>query len=406
MTAERGGLKHLGQNRDDVRQHNLSTLLRLIHQAGKVSRSTLTSNTGLNRSTISDLVAELQDLGLVSEAEAPAEGIGRPSLQVSASDNIVAFSVSVDVDAVTVGVVSLSGQIIERRRQATKQPTAKRAAQIAAKVISEIRASLQSSIKIVGVGVAVPGQIRFSDGVVRYAPHLGWVEVPFASMVSQLTGLPVFVDNDASVGCAAERLYGNARGYSDVVYLFAGSGGIGGAVVVGDVKLRGAAGYAGELGHIRISSKAVNDYSGLEGTLEGLVRREDLVTALELKSVNDDLLLQEMGSAKSARALKLIGSQIDHLAQALGSCVNIFNPQIVILGGFLAGLLGHDQQRLIQGMQTNSLSAAVERVVVREGALGSNLLLIGCAELAFSDLIERPSTTVLYSARPGTVFNS
>ena len=394
------GAKTLGQNRDDVRQHNLSALLRMIHQAGTVSRSQLTTSSGLNRSTISDLVSELGDLGLVYETEASATGVGRPSLQVSASDQIVAFAVNTDVDAVTVGVVTLSGDVIAKKRYPTSsQPTADKAASIAAKLIGELRAELKSGTRIVGVGVAVPGQVRVVDGVIRLAPHLNWIEIPFGPMLSQLTGLPVYVDNDASLGCVAERIYGNAKGFTDVVFLFAGSGGIGGGVVVDGVQLRGAAGYAGELGHVRISENAIKDYSGLGGTLESLVRRDDLLDVFKLYAATDDELLVEISRTQAAKAVKLIESQIDNLAAALGNFVNIFNPQVIILGGFIAGLFARDSERLLTGLRSNSLAAANERVIIREGGIGSNLLMIGAALLPFNDLTANPSTTQLYPAK-------
>jgi predicted NBD/HSP70 family sugar kinase len=372
----------------------------MIHQAGTVSRSQLTTSSGLNRSTISDLVSELGDLGLVYETEASATGVGRPSLQVSASDQVVAFAVNTDVDAVTVGVVTLSGDVIAKKRYPTaNQPTAEKAAAIAAKLINELRADLKSGTRIVGVGVAVPGQVRVVDGVIRLAPHLDWIEIPFGPMLSQLTGLPVFVDNDASLGCVAERIYGNAKGFTDVVFLFAGSGGIGGGVVVDGVQLRGAAGYAGELGHVRISDTSVKDYSGLQGTLESLVRRDDLLDVFKLYAATDDELLVEISRTQTAKAVKLIESQIDNLASALGNFVNIFNPQVIILGGFIAGLFTRDSERLITGLRSNSLAAANERVIIREGGLGSNLLMIGAALLPFNELTANPSTTRLYPAK-------
>lgn len=389
----------LGQNRDDVRQHNLSALLRMIHQAGTLSRSQLTASSGLNRSTISDLVTELQELGLVFETEASAAGVGRPSLQVSASDQVVAFSVNTDVDAVTVGVVTLAGEVIAKRREPTNQPTAEKAAAIAAKVIASLRAELKPGTRIVGIGVAVPGQVRVADGVIRLAPHLGWVEVPFGPMLSQLTGLPVFCDNDASLGCVAEIIYGNAKGFSDVVFLFAGSGGIGGGVVINGLQLRGTAGYAGELGHVRIASSKEKDYSGLEGTLESLVRRNDFLETFKLFAATDEELLLEISRSNNAKAQKLIENQTDSLAAALGTFVNIFNPQVIILGGFITGLFAKEQQRLLAGLKYNSLAAANERVLIRESGLGSNMLMIGAAELPFNELITRPSTTALVSAK-------
>lgn len=400
LNLEKQTSKTLGQNRDDVRQHNLSALIKMIHQSGTLSRSQLTTSSGLNRSTISDLVSELQDLGLVYETEASATGVGRPSLQVSASDQVVAFAVNTDVDAVTVATVSFSGEVIAKKRHATvSQPTAEKAASIAAKLIAEMRGELKPGTRIVGIGVAVPGQVRVVDGVIRLAPHLGWVEIPFGPMLSQLTGLPVFVDNDASLGCVAERIYGNAKGFSDVVFLFAGSGGIGGGVVVDSVQLRGAAGYAGELGHVRISNSNAKDYSGLEGTLEGMVRRDDLLEVFKLYAATDEELLLEMSRTKAARAVKLIESQIDNLAAALGNFVNIFNPQVIVLGGFLAGLFQRDSERLLTGIRSNSLAAANERVVLREGGLGSNLLMIGAALLPFNELTANPSATQLYPAK-------
>lgn len=389
----------LGQNRDDVRQHNLSALLRMIHQAGTLSRSQLTASSGLNRSTISDLVTELQELGLVFETEASAAGVGRPSLQVSASDQVVAFSVNTDVDAVTVGVVTLAGEVIAKRREPTNQPTAQKAASIAAKVIAALRAELKPGTRIVGVGVAVPGQVRVADGVIRLAPHLGWVEVPLGPMLSQLTGLPVFCDNDASLGCVAEIIYGNAKGFSDVIFLFAGSGGIGGGVVVNGRQLRGTAGYAGELGHVRIASSKEKDYSGLEGTLESLVRRNDFLETFKLFAATDEELLLEISRTNAPKAQKLIENQTDSLAAALGTFVNIFNPQVIILGGFITGLFAKEQQRLLAGLKYNSLAAANERVLIRESGLGSNMLMIGAAELPFNELITRPSTTSLISAK-------
>ena len=393
------GANMLGQNRDDVRQHNLSALLRMIHQAGTLSRSQLTASSGLNRSTISDLVTELQELGLVFETEASAAGVGRPSLQVSASDQVVAFSVNTDVDAVTVGVVTLAGEVIAKRREPTNQPTAEKAAAIAAKVIASLRAELKPGTRIVGIGVAVPGQVRVADGVIRLAPHLGWVEVPFGPMLSQLTGLPVFCDNDASLGCVAEIIYGNAKGFSDVVFLFAGSGGIGGGVVINGLQLRGTAGYAGELGHVRIASSKEKDYSGLEGTLESLVRRNDFLETFKLFAATDEELLLEISRSNNAKAQKLIENQTDSLAAALGTFVNIFNPQVIILGGFITGLFAKEQQRLLAGLKYNSLAAANERVLIRESGLGSNMLMIGAAELPFNELITRPSTTALVSAK-------
>lgn len=390
-----------GQNREDVRQHNLSLILRTLHLQGQVSRSHLTSSSGLNRSTISDLVSELQELGLAIESEAQApSGVGRPSLMVSPSEDIVAFSVHPEIDATTIGVVTLGGKVLHRERILNGgAPTPKQSAEIAGAAISRTRSELKPNVRIAGVGVAVPGQVRVADGVIRLAPHLGWIEAPFGPVLSQLTGLPVFLDNDASLGCIAERDFGAARGLTDVIYLYAGSGGIGGGVIAEGSKLRGSSGYAGELGHVRISSSNKKDYSGLEGTLEALVSRDDLLDALKLFGADDEEIDREIQGQISPKVKKVLDAQIEYLGQGLATYVNIFNPQAIVLAGFLTTLFNYAPDRVIETMRANALAASHERVVIRNGELGSNLMMVGCADLAFSALLQRPSDAQLISAR-------
>lgn len=389
----------VGRTRDDVRQFNLSIVLRMLHFSGSVSRSQLASVSGLNRSTISDLVTELTDLGLASETDGVSKSSGgRPSHVVSASDNVVAFAVNPDIDATTIGVVTLGGRVLQKKRIFTRlQPSADQAIEIAAAAIQEMRAGFSSEVMIAGIGVAIPGQVRLADGVVRHAPHLNWVEAPFGAKLAQLTGLPVFLDNDASLGCMAEYNFGAARGFNDVVYVFAGSGGIGGGAIVNGRQLRGAAGYAGELGHVRIADNKSSDYSGLAGTIESLVKRDDLLEVFMLDIATDYELAAEIYAVRQAQtnrakqASKLLSRQIEALALGIASFVNIFNPQIVVLAGFLASLFDHDKERVIRILKEHALDASSESVIIRNGELGSDLLMVGAAELPFAKLLERPS---------------
>ena len=387
----------LGRNRDVVRQHNLSIVLQMIHFYGTVTRSQLTSSTGLNRSTISDLVSELEQLGFATETEGEsASGVGRPSLVVTASTKVVSFSVHPEVDATTVGLVTLSGKVIKTVRMPMGQsPTAADSVAKAASAIAELRKELSPEQRIAGIGVAIPGQVRVSDNVVRLAPQLGWVEAPFGSMLSQATGLPVFVDNDASIGCMAERNFGAARGFLDVVYLYAGSGGIGGGAIVNGSQLRGASGYGGELGHVRIGGSNSVDYSGLSGTLESVVRRDDLLQVFKMFSAADQELDAEIRSTKSSEAKKILRNQIDALGAGISAYVNIFNPEAIVLAGFLTSLFNYDPERLLAAVKQGSLNASHERVVIRNGELGQDLLMIGAAELAFRAVLENPGEAQL-----------
>lgn len=383
-----------GRNREDLREHNLSAIAGLLHKFGTLSRAQLTSSTGLNRTTISNLVSELKDLGLVYESQsAGPTGVGRPSVMVSQSADVVAFAVNTAMDATTVGVVNLLGQVlVKARRPNPANLTPTMAVQIANDLIIHLRAKLAPGTRIIGIGVAIPGQVRVAEGLVRFAPAFKWINAPFGPMLHKLSNLPVFLDNDASLGCLAERTVGSARKFSNIVYLFGGTNGVGGGVVIDGLQLRGASGYASELGHIRISDSDKEDYSGLAGTLESAVRRDRLLKVLGLKIANEDELEAAVLATDSPAAIAEFHSQIDALAIGVANLVNIFNPQVVILSGFLASLYKFDHDRLLEEFRRHTLVASQEEVIVTPGKLNANLLMIGAAELPIRQIIENPSS--------------
>ena len=383
-----------GRNREDLREHNLSAIAGLLHKFGTLSRAQLTASTGLNRTTISNLVAELKDLGLVYESQsAGPTGVGRPSVMVSLSVDVVAFAVNTALDATTVGVVNLLGQVlVKARRPNPANLTPTMAVQIANDLITHLRAKLAPGTRIIGIGVAIPGQVRVAEGLVRFAPAFKWINAPFGPMLHKLSHLPVFLDNDASLGCLAERTLGSARKFSNIVYLFGGTNGVGGGVVIDGQQLRGASGYASELGHIRISDSNKEDYSGLVGTLESAVRRDRLLKVLGLKTANEDELEAAILATDSLEAIAEFHSQIDSLGIGVANLVNIFNPQVVILSGFLASLFKFDNSRLLEEFRRHALVASQEEVVVTPGKLNANLLMIGAAELPIHQILENPSS--------------
>lgn len=387
----------LGQNRENLRQHNLSVILRLLHVSGLVPRSHLTGVTGLNRSTISDLIGELTDLGLTEENEALSAGsVGRPSLTVTVSKNVVAFAVNIEREAITVGVVNFNGRVLKRvRRPFGEALEPKAAAKVAAEIITELRADLADEVLIAGIGVAVPGQVRVQDGVVREAAHLGWTEVPLATILTQVTGLPVRVDNNATNACIAERLFGASRGSSNSVFLYSSSGGIGGGVIANDQLLRGVSGYASELGHIQISSSKTEDFFGIPGTLEALVRRDDLLYAFHRDSATDEDLDDLILHNASTRVTKVIAQQVEALGRALGVLATVFNPETIVLSGFLGSIFKSNPDRLLNMVRENSIKPVTEALVVKVNELGSSAVLIGGAELAFQAVLESPAGVAL-----------
>jgi predicted NBD/HSP70 family sugar kinase len=386
----------LGSNLEGLRSHNLSTILARIHQNGPVSRSALTIASGLNRSTVTILVNELIDFGLVIEAGAgnvSKKSRGRPSMLIHPSENVLAIAVNPEIDAITVGLVSLGGKVQHIIRFDTDEPpTARRAVKITKAIIEGIQALLPTDARIVGIGVAVPGLTNSVDGSVTLAPHLGWRQEPLAEMLSDATGIPVRAANDAHLGVLAETVFGSAVNVGSVLYLNGGASGIGGGIISQGVPLQGARGYAGELGHFRIRSGGKRDSAGLEGTLESEARRDTLLDSLGLSPRDISKLDEKIADPRSARAQAEIERQLKAIGTALGSMVTIFNPDLIVLGGFLGSLLDAEPEKLRRYVAQESLAPQFASVRIVRPDLRENILLVGAAELAFQALLKNPTS--------------
>lgn len=377
-------------------RRNTARLLRLVHEEGPVTRAELTRRTGLNRSTTLALVGELVALGLVHESEnpapgavAPTVGVGRPSPVVRASADVVAVAVTVEIDAVTVALVGLDGSIRHRVTSPTaSRPSAAEAVAAVAALLDDL-AERMRPVRTVGIGVSIPGTVRVEDGLVRYAPHLGWRDEPFAEPLAAATGLPVRVANDANLGALAEHLYGSGRGVSDLIYLNGGASGIGGGVISAGRPLSGADGYAGELGHTFVADNGIRCHCGAFGCLETEASRAALVAVTGVAA--DDLPALAVALDTGGPEVEaVVDRQVAALATGLRNAIHSVNPEVVALGGFLGTLLGHVGDRIVTAVRAQSMAAMADRVRIVPTALGTDVLLRGAAEIGFRDLLDDP----------------
>ncbi len=246
-----------GSNSETIRRDNLSAIMREIHISGPRTRSDLVALTGLNRSTVADLVSELADHGLCHEARGDRSGTpGRPSPTVHATtEGAVVLAIGIAVHWLTVAVVGLGGEVIDRVRR--DRPHGPPTLDQTMTDLSEMSRSLltQPGVRerLVGIGVAAVGPVRSADGYVHFAPNLGWTAVPMAELVARTfeTDVPVVVRNEADLGARAEHLRGAGVGVDDLVYLSCDVG-VGGGIISGGRPLVGAWGYAGEVGHVSV----------------------------------------------------------------------------------------------------------------------------------------------------------
>lgn len=393
MSLPVGSAGTRGNSNDQVHRHNLSTILTLVHQARGLSRSQLTHAMGLNRSTIAALVSELIEHDLVREESAESTNqVGRPSLMVRPSATPVGFAVNPENDAITVAVVGLGGRVLTTvRQQLSQPPTAIEAASITAQIIDTLRPQLIAEHRIAGIGVAVPGLVRETDGLVQLAPHLGWRGEPFAEMLQEATHLPVSAANDSHLGARAESSFGSGRSVKDLIYVNGGASGIGGGIIANGMAVSGTGGYAGELGHTMVNPTGIECHCGAFGCLETEVRRDRLLEVTGLTSESVDRLAGALALSADPRVRAEVTRQLDMLIIALRNAINLFNPRLIVLGGFLAALQSADPTRLEDFGRNRPLDASFRGVDILPSELAGDLLMIGASELAFEALLADPT---------------
>lgn len=389
----------VGQRSETVRRANLSAIVRELHAHGPRSRSELVVRTGLTRSTIRALIGELVAAGLVSEARAAPLGTpGRPSPIVRLNaDRAVVLALEIDVDSLAVAVVGLGGEVLDRwridrqRDHTSVEAVAGDLAELAAAALA--RAGNPDGP--IGIGVAVVGVVRRSDGLVSMAPNLGWRDEPLGERLARAlhSSVPISVANEADLGAVAEFQRGAALGADNMLYI-SGEVGVGGGLIVDGRPLTGAAGYGGEVGHMPVNPDGLPCRCGAVGCWEteigawALLRRVGRPIDGGRREVEQVVADAEAGSAAAVAAVQECGRWLGY---GLAGLVNVLNPRVVVLGG-LFGRIHPLMAGVIEGeLDRRALSAPRRLVRVIAATLGEDAPLLGAAELAFEPLLADPA---------------
>ncbi|MFE5484363.1 ROK family protein [Streptomyces sp. NPDC056527] len=337
-----------------VRRHNLSLVLRTVHEAGETTRAAVAAQVGLTRAAVSSLVEHLLDQGFLMESGKTFSGqAGRPGTVLKAADTGPAgLGVEINVDYVSVCVVDLAGtdrlRITEPldNRAADATDVLGRAARIAARVLAR---AAERELHPTGVRLALPGLV--SSGTVHQAPNLGWNRVYadriFAAALTALRPghpeLRVASDNEANVAALAELWFGALGDVRSFLHL-TGEIGVGGAIVVNGELLRGAHGFAGEIGHMAVDAEGPLCRCGSRGCLEQYAGQSALLRAAGLPETGEagSSGVEELarrtaeGEPRAVAAVEEAGRM---LGLALSGAVNLLDPEVVVLGGIYPRLI-------------------------------------------------------------------
>jgi len=382
-----------------LRDRNRRRVIEVLRMQGRVSQADISRATGLSRTTISTMIAELRKAGLVLDIDTRRmhpRG-GRPGVELVLRDPAqVVVGIDFGHSHIGVAVADLGHNVlVERREELDVNREAVPALDSAARMFADVlaRAGLDRG-SVLGAGIGIPGPVDLAHGTAGSATILpGWVGLRIASEMEQRLGVPVEIENDANLGALAELTWGAGRDCSNFAYIKAATG-IGAGIVVDGRLLRGATGTAGEIGHTTLDEAGPLCYCGNRGCLETVASGPAIVDLVglvdgERPSLGRIIELAAAGDLRCKRAIADAGRQI---GVAVAGLCNLVNPERVIVGGLLSRAGEVLLRPMRDSIRRHAVQAAAATLDVRAAVFVERAELLGAVALALLSSHDRLKT--------------
>lgn len=390
----------------DMRRSNRSVILTSIYRDGPLSRYELGHQTSLSAASVSNLVGELLEEGIVEEAGSVESDGGRPRVLLRVAPTF-GYVVGAEVGETRVRVELFDLAMNVLATVVYPIDTPKPAPELAVKYVMQgLEAVLTqaevSSGQILGIGVAVAGVVEGPADAVVHAQTLGWDAVPLGAMLAAGTDIPIQVDNGANTLGQAEMWFGAGRGATDAVVALVGSG-VGAALVTGGSSYRGTRSSAGEWGHTTIMYGGRRCRCGAVGCLEAYVGAEGVLERFQLANGGEPApggdeeaafigLLDSVGTSEVAA--KVVEDTIGYLGAGFANLVNLVNPERIVLGGWSGLLLGERYlPELREAVGRHALRQPYSQVSIELCELGRDAVAMGAATLPVLRLLREGGAT-------------
>jgi predicted NBD/HSP70 family sugar kinase len=392
-----------------VRRNNLALVLRLLHDVGPRSRAAVAAESGLNKATVSSLVAELIDRGLVREVGTDdRRGLGRPATLLELDGrNVAALGLELNVDFIAALATDLAGREVfhaERPIDAAGWPRQQVVATLTRLAADALAALGPGCSTLSGITVAVPGLVDAEGRAITLAPNLDWRDVDVGHRLAAALGVqaPVSVDNDGNLGALAEYRVGEFAGTPNLIFV-SGQTGVGGGIIVDGRLLRGATGFSGEVGHMRMAQDGPVCGCGRQGCWEAFVGLKpllraavpDLASELEANPSlgPEDKIAKVVSRATAGDDVALAGLErhAHWLGTGLATLVNLFNPQVIVLGGFFRDIAPWIIRTAERTMRAETIAPKAGDCILAVSHLGFSAAALGGAIHAAQRVFDDPA---------------
>jgi predicted NBD/HSP70 family sugar kinase len=383
----------------DLRRDNRAAVLWALYLSQRGSRQDLSTATGLSAASVTNVIRELLDEGVVIETGLADSDGGRPRVLLGMNP-AYGYVIGVDVGETRTRVELFDLTMAERAKvEYLLDPYQHDVDVVVEQILSGLDAVLAGSgvdpAAVLGVGIGVPGIIEQGPEVLVHGQTYGWDAVPLGRLLRARPmpdpGWPLHFDNGAKTMGQAELWFGAGRGARSAVVILIGSG-VGASLISGGTTYRGATSSAAEFGHITIMTGGRTCRCGSAGCLEAYAGAEAILERYgrPMATADQEAALAELtdAAATSPPAAAILAETAQYLGAGIASLINLFNPERVIIGGW-AGLLlsGPLLPAIRDAARQHSLRHPFAATSIELGQLGPSAVALGAATLPMESFL-------------------
>ncbi len=393
-------------DQEKVRKINRSLVLNTLRLHAPVSRAQVANYTGLTRGTVSNIVNVLIDDGLVFEDKLEDSKIGRPSILLGLRpDGGAVIGVEIGVDFISVLLTNFVAETLWEVRVET--PPSQSQTEIINQAEHYIDQALsiakEQELRSLGIGVGLPGLVNSRQGNLIVAPNLRWKNVPLRLIWNQRFHLPVYIENEANLAALGEYYFGVARNVDNFICLTSGFG-LGGGIMIDGRLFRGGHGYGGEIGHIQRDPQGEQCGCGRIGCWETQVGPRAVLQRVkkEFQTHHDQSLLDacsgdlnkltfeivvQFASNGNTICRKAIEEVAVNLGVGIADLVNIFNPNLVVIGGAFISVKDIMRSIIEEAIFSNALQPSTDNLQIKFSERSTEACVLGAVAVVLDDIL-------------------
>lgn len=381
-----------------LKEINRARVFEILRHARTISRPELADLTGLSRATVSLLIDSLLQAGIVREAGLGASSGGRPPVVLEfCPDAVCALGARMRDYQWSVVLTNLDAAPLDREQIEIPGSSAEAATEALARAVENLIQRTRTRRILPALGVGSPGLVDMRSGIIQSATDVGWFGVPLKTMLEERIGLEVYLANRSKVGALGEHWRGAAIGTQELIYIAIGTGVACGIIHRGEL-YAGTNSSAGELGHVTVVPDGPLCPCGNRGCLQQLVSDPALARSarVRLREAQHGLLFERFGSQLEALdaaavfaaaeagdelACELLDEAAEHLAVAVGNLVNLFNPEMIVIGGQSGAGSELFVEMLRRKTRRRAMTYPLSAASITTAKLGADAAAVGAAVL-------------------------